>query len=227
MVESSGTLRDADLREAGVRQYARVDPVAILTPILGVFGCLTVPIFGVPVPVPLALVCGIVAIKRIRASKGGLVGSPVAVAGMVLWAALLAAGYYYNWARQANRQRGMEESTRVVQEFFDFLIRGSYEDAYALLSSTGKEQYVKELAEHRKGLQPLGRLQGVQLQGVEWTGPLGHEAGKMFFNLSFEKQLLLLVITMVQEDDQWRIEGWTYRQGAVETPPPAKPGPST
>jgi len=220
VVESSGSLRDADLREEGVRQYGRVDPVAILTLILGFFGCLTVPIFGVWVPIPLAVVCGIAAIKRIRGSGGGLVGTPLVIAGMVLWTALLAARYYYDWSTEVKRKHAITEGSRMVNDFFGFLHGGHFDDAHALLSDGGKKRYGKGLAEWKTSLDPLGKFQDVQFVAVEWERDIaGEEAGLMWFNVRFEKQALMYIVTMVQEDDDWLIADIAWKTGVVEKTP--------
>jgi hypothetical protein len=201
MVESSGTLRDADLREADLRPYARISRLAVLSLVLALLGCLVVPI-------PVAIVCAILAIRRIRASKGALAGMPLAVGAIgVAVAVALAWGGYTQW-RASKHRRGEEQSTRAVGEFFDWLSRGYLEDAYALLSTDGKMLYRDQLPGFRKFLEPQGKFQDVRLVESAWPASA---VGKMKFAVRFQNRELTYVITVAEEEGKWRLAGFELK----------------
>ena len=196
VVESSGTLRDADLREAEVRPYAQISRLAVLSLVLGLLGCLVVPI-------PVALVLGILAVKRIRASKGAVAGMPVAIAGLAAALAMAAGWGIFLHLRARDRERAVQETTENLRQFFDWMSRGYPEDAFTLFSSGGKEKYRPVLQEWQKSLKDLGRFQDVAFLDAEWEGK---DQGKLKFAVRFEARLLAYDITIVREKRKWGLD---------------------
>ena len=223
MVESSGTLRDADLRGSGPATYAQVSRLAVLSLILGVLGCALATI-------PVALACGIVAVKRIRASKGAQVGMPVAVLGIVL--SILMAGAWAAWYlwRENERARGIERSTQVVADFFEYAWSRDFPSAFELFSDQGKQE-IRGVRE--KGVDPLerthallkqtGRVQRVDLVQTFWkAGRARNDVAEIRFNIVTEKQTIAVIVTLGKHGDKWLMEGLP-KSGEAPPPPSDRP----
>jgi hypothetical protein len=162
VVESSGTLRDADLREEGIPTYARVSGLAVASLVSGVLGCLFVPAGA-------ALVFGVLAVRRIRQSKGALVGTPLAVAGIVIGVLMVAAMSTFLWYRADVRARGIEQSRTVVAKFFDSVERGFHDDAYALCAPGLKQEVTPQILKNLQTvLVAYGKVQAVTVESGSW-----------------------------------------------------------
>jgi len=207
VVESSGVLRDADLRGEGIQPYAQVSRLAVVSLVLGLLGFLIVPI-------PFAVIFGILSIRRIRASKGALAGMPVAVGGLVVAVAMAGAWGVYRLARAADRRRAVEQCTESVRQFFDWMTRGYPEDAFTLLSSAAQEKYTKALPPWGKEMAQLGRFDGVEFLKVAWQGK---DAATMGFIVRFSEEHFGYEVTVVREEGVWRLGGfnskWRQRLG--------------
>jgi len=91
-------IQDGDLDRATDREYAAVSVPAVFSVALAALGVVAF-LAAVLVAVPaLAAVLGLVALRRIRRSRGVLTGTRLASAGLALGLALtLAAGGYHGW----------------------------------------------------------------------------------------------------------------------------------
>ena len=220
MVESSGVLRDADLRGDGIRPYAQVSRLAVVSLVLALLGFLIVPI-------PFAVLFGILSIRRIRSSKGALAGMPVAVGGLVVAVAMVGAWGVYLRVQAGNRQRAATQCTESVRQFFDWLVRGYPEDAFVLLSEAGQERYKKALPPWGKEMAQLGRLDGVEFLKAAWKGK---DAATMGFVVRFSEEEFGYEVVVVREQGVWRLDGfnskWRRRRGegaAAPEPPAGQP----
>lgn len=203
MVESSGTLRDADLREGKDLRYAQVDRLAVLALALGLLAC-------VPVFAPFAIALGIISIRRIRKSQGTLAGLPVAVIGIAA-AVLMAGGWtIFLVQRHLKHRRGETEGPKVVAQFFDWMSRGYLDDCFALLTDAGKETYqaayLKGFQEHLVG---LGGYKAVERTSTWWRRggyATTAEVAEMRFRVTTGTKDLYFSIVLVEVGDAWRID---------------------
>ena len=152
--------------------------------------------------------CGILAIKRIRASKGALVGLRVAIAGLVLATGLTVAlgVHLYRWAD--NRRRGVQEGQRVVREFIAYVSRGLYDDAAARLSAQARTEWRQaQLVRMKQALDTWGKMQSLDVTHTYWRRWRAlDQAVELYLTVTFEKHEWKIKVTMGQYGGQWLIE---------------------
>jgi len=206
MVESSGILRDSDLRGDGIRPYAQISRLAVLSLVLNVL----------IVTFPLTIVLGIMAVRRIRASKGAVAGLPVAIAGIVVGLALAAGVGVYHVRKTAARSRAIAQSEAVLLEFFDFTRRGYADDAWARVTPEGRKQLARDQIEQLRGLlKAVGKVKSVSAGSVVWRrGKQRGLVAEMIVTVETETRPLYFKVVTAEVNDRWLIDS----MGASKAP---------
>lgn len=228
---------EAELDRATDPEYAAVSTAAVVGVIFGVLGFsafVAAPFVGLSV---LGAVLGIAALRKIRRSRGVLVGRKLAIAAISLGAATAALGGGYHAAVWLDARQTLQDLERRALDVTDALVAGRYDDVFAQLPEDFRRRE-KGPEEFRRRFVPLfegaGKLVGHKLLSLQILATeKGETVAPADVRVELEQRVLELNLWFRLDDDgAWHLVGIggqeTLESAARHHPekaPTAIPGP--